>query len=220
MFVAHVALTLLGAVQIIPFTTVLTARCYRVFCQVAALTHAYKMVQRYGLPPFRPWSWANLTSWAQRALPSADFHYAMMALVFLPHPPRALLVVPSGTLALYHVMAFCRSHFSNTSLWKKYGARANDWLAARQSQALVVMAGAEVALGLLLVVELLSPRRQLLLVFFMWNMLKMRYHAPDSAAYHRQVWALLDEKTLPLRARVPAIQTLLGYIQRWFLTIR
>ena len=49
-----------------------------------------------------------------------------------------------------------------------------------------------------------------------WNTLKLRMHVPDAAAYHRLVWQGLDQRTAPLRQRLPLLNTPIGYIQRWF----
>ena len=56
-----------------------------------------------------------------------------------------------------------------------------------QGQALVFNAAAEIGVGFLLLVGLVSPQRSLLLTFVYWkNFLPTRYHTPDAAGYHRQ----------------------------------
>ena len=56
-----------------------------------------------------------------------------------------------------------------------------------QGQALVFNAGAEIGVGFLLLVGLVTPQRSLLLAFVYWkNFLPTRYHTPDAAGYHRQ----------------------------------
>ena len=56
-----------------------------------------------------------------------------------------------------------------------------------QGQALVFNAGAEIGVGFLLLVGLVTPQRSLLLTFIYWkNFLPTRYHTPDAAGYHRQ----------------------------------
>ena len=56
-----------------------------------------------------------------------------------------------------------------------------------QGQALVFNAGAEIGVGFLLLVGLVTPQRSLLLTFVYWkNFLPTRYHTPDAAGYHRQ----------------------------------
>ena len=58
---------------------------------------------------------------------------------------------------------------------------------ALQQQALLLNAGAEIGLGFLTVATLAVPPRNFLLPFMTWQMLRMRYWAPDAASYHRQV---------------------------------
>lgn len=56
-----------------------------------------------------------------------------------------------------------------------------------QREAFHCSAYAEIALGFLLIFQLVTPMRNLTLIFFYWNLLKMRYQTPDSSASHRQV---------------------------------
>jgi hypothetical protein len=39
---------------------------------------------------------------------------------------------PIVTLSVYHIFAYLSKNFGRTSLWLKYGAGANEWLATRQ----------------------------------------------------------------------------------------
>lgn len=53
---------------------------------------------------------------------------------------------------------------------------------------LVSAAGSEIMLGGVLVLAQLSARsRNIMQAFLYWQLLRMRYHVPGSAAYHRQV---------------------------------
>jgi hypothetical protein len=47
-----------------------------------------------------------------------------------------------------------------------------------------------------------------------------RYHISDSAAMHRQAWHSMDRRTSGIRARFPFINTAVGYVSRWFLSLR
>jgi hypothetical protein len=61
-----------------------------------------------------------------------------------------------------------------------------------QGQALVFNAGAEIGVGLLLLMGLVTPARSIMLTFIYWrNFLPTRYNTPDSASYHRQVRQLV-----------------------------
>ena len=63
-------------------------------------------------------------------------------------------------------------------------------LCALQGQALVFNAAAEIGVGFLLLLGLLTPQRSFLLAFVYWrNFLPTRFHTPDAAGFHRQVCA-------------------------------
>ena len=93
-----------------------------------------------------------------------------------------------------------RSEFaSHCAIWCKSGAGGSCTRFERcpmgcwgfqQGQALVLNAFAEIGVGFLLLLGLLSPARSILLTLIYWkNVLPVRYHSPDAASYHRQVCA-------------------------------
>lgn len=92
--------------------------------------HGYKVLQQFGAPSFRPFS--ALKEWASRALPSTDFQYASMSLVFLPRIPTRLVFVPSTVLATYHVMLYVALHYQHTALWEKYGRKLHKTMVEKQ----------------------------------------------------------------------------------------
>eukprot|EP00798_Chlamydomonas_sp_ICE-L_P012820 gene12820-7463_t len=47
----------------------------------------------------------------------------------------------------------------------------------------------------------------------------MRYLQSDMMTYHREMWSLLDQKTISYRMRVPIVEKGLGYIMMWFLKV-
>lgn len=56
-----------------------------------------------------------------------------------------------------------------------------------QQQALLYNAGAEIGTGFVVILNLLTPPRNIFLVFIHWQWLRMRYWSPDSANHHRMV---------------------------------
>lgn len=56
-----------------------------------------------------------------------------------------------------------------------------------QGQALQYNAVAEIGIGFVSVLSLLSPPRNFLVPFLVFNFLRMRYWSPDAATFHRQV---------------------------------
>ncbi|KAK9806982.1 hypothetical protein WJX72_009425 [[Myrmecia] bisecta] len=218
LFGLHTLLLLLALVYLQPLKPRLSWAAWRLSQQVALVMYAYKVFLKAGAPPLRPFP-AGIKNWVARVTPSTDFQYLLMTLMFLTARPITLVLVPTLVLALYHTSAFAASRFGQHPLWRKYGAPAHAWLTSRQTQALTYNAAAEIGVGFLVIAALLSPPRNLLLVFLYWNFLRMRFYSPDAAAYHRQVWGSINMKVSPLLDRVPALRMPIGYVQRWFLNM-
>ncbi|BDA49740.1 hypothetical protein COCOBI_14-3600 [Coccomyxa sp. Obi] len=216
LFILHTALLLLGLCVVQPLSSFLSYRAWRWFLALSVLSHGYKLFLKYGKPALRPFP-AALKAWFGPAAMSTDFQYLLLSILFLQARPMTLVVVPIWILALYHFFAYASQHFSSNPLWIKYGADAHRFLSANQGQALVFNAGAEIGTGLLLLVGLLTPARSIMLTFIYWrNFLPARYNTPDSAAYHRQAWAVLAEKASPVLQAVPLLQTPINFIKRGF----
>lgn len=58
-----------------------------------------------------------------------------------------------------------------------------------QREALFYNAAAEVGVGFILIVLLLTPRRAIMNTFAYWQWLRVRYGSPDSQAYQSMVGA-------------------------------
>ncbi|GMH34009.1 hypothetical protein BSKO_01843 [Bryopsis sp. KO-2023] len=211
LFGAHFVLLILGALSFLPFST---RMMHRYFLQLAIITHGFKIYRQFGGPPFRPFS--ALKEWAARALPSTDFQYACMSLVFLPRMPTRLVVVPSSVLAAYHVVSFLAAKYRGSALWEKYGRGIHAKMVANQRGALGVNAMSEICVGLFMIVQMLSPARNVLVAFIYWQWLRTRFFSPDAAQYHRQAWQKIGEKANPFLNAVPFLRMPLGYAQRWF----
>ena len=118
-----------------------------------------------------------------------------MAFILLPQRPMTMAVVSPGCLAVYHSMAFLKKKFHGTAVWEKTRLdRLHALLVRNQQSALMLNASAEIAIGFMAFMQLLSPGRSVSLVFVYWNFLKMRYNCPDAAKYHKQCWALLGQR--------------------------
>ncbi|KXZ42124.1 hypothetical protein GPECTOR_200g362 [Gonium pectorale] len=155
-------------------------------------------------------------AWIQRVMPTADFLQLIVSLSFSAHPPMTLVAAPPLILSAYHAAAYAAAHFSGHALWQSHGSRLHALMLRRQPDALLMIAFCEVATGLLLVAQLLTPARSLLTLLFYTQILKLKLHVPDSAVHHRQVWRKLDEMTLPYRRQVPAVERLIQLAVNWF----
>ncbi|GFR52980.1 hypothetical protein Agub_g15669, partial [Astrephomene gubernaculifera] len=99
------------------------------------------------------------------------------------------------------------------------GSRLHALMLRRQHDALLLNAFCEIATGLLLLLRLLTPARSPMVLLMFVQILKLKLHMPDTAAHHRQVWRIIDEKTLSYRRAVPAIERLIQWAANWFMSI-
>lgn len=129
MLCSNLQLLVLAVVYLQPFFLYWSRFAHRWFLQIAIITQGLKVYQAYGFPKF---NLESLKAWAMQALPSSDFHYLSMALIFLPQPPITMMMVPYVVLAVYHVAAYAAANFSRHPLWQKYGEKAYRWLLANR----------------------------------------------------------------------------------------
>uniref|UniRef100_A0A162AK22 Uncharacterized protein n=1 Tax=Daucus carota subsp. sativus TaxID=79200 RepID=A0A162AK22_DAUCS len=77
---------------------------------------------------------------------------------------------------------------------------------------------AEIGIGFLLIVSLVSWQRNIIQTFMYWQLLKLMYHAPVTASYHQSMWAQIGRIVNPLVASyAPFLSTPISTIQRWWL---
>lgn len=215
LLVINLLMVPLGLVAVSPFP--LSQRSYSLLLLLSLVNQGMKLVKQYGLPGL---PLARLKDWGMRALPSTDAHYLSLSLLFLPQPPAAMLVVPLLVLAVYYVATLSGVMFGGAPWWRKWGRPYHQWLASHQQKALLINAYAEVGLGFLLLVQLLTPARAMLLTFAYWNMLKMRYWSADAAQYHRAVWQSMGQRADPYLARVPLLLRVVEMVKKWFNSVR
>ncbi|KAK9809760.1 hypothetical protein WJX73_003583 [Symbiochloris irregularis] len=219
LFVMHLALILLAVLHLQPLSRRWSQRAWLYFLQTSALSSFYRVYLKHGLPKLRPFP-AALKQWAQPVTTSHDFQYTMLSLLFIGSKPIALVLMPPTVLALYHVSAYLSQVDSiRTSWpWRKYGARMHAWMAANQRQALLYNACAEIGTAFVSVLALLSPPRNFLVPFFVFNFLRMRYWSPESASYHRQAWSMVNQRAGFILQYVPILQRPVDWVQNWFLS--
>ncbi|KAK9832531.1 hypothetical protein WJX81_006381 [Elliptochloris bilobata] len=213
LFGLHLAQLVLAAGVLLPVRA-WGARPWQLFQLAAFAAHGVKTVLKHGWPQR---SMPALQAYAASAMPSTDFQYMLMALMLLASRPMALAILPTITLALYHAMAYAAGKLGHTAMWPRTGGRAHAWLLARQAKALEVNAFAEVGTGFLLVLALFTAHRSILLTFYYWkNFLPLRYWSPDSAACHRQAWAVIQQYAAPVLRAVPLLNYPIRAVGRWF----
>jgi hypothetical protein len=138
-----------------------------------------------GLPP--SWRWADVRAWAAGALATSDAQYALLAAMAASQRPMVGLLPPFVVMAGYHVGGALEAHLGRTPWWQRHGAQAYRTMLAKRQAVAGFVAQSEILLGLTLTLGLLLPGRAPLFTLWVWQFLRLRFWAPDSAAYHRQV---------------------------------
>ncbi|GJP31393.1 hypothetical protein CLOM_g21982 [Closterium sp. NIES-68] len=216
-FVAHAWVIVMALIALFPFCPrALLIRAFRFALFGGLLASALSILQQHGRPAAL--SLDALKAWLQTLLTGPHLLNLMHCSVFLPSPyPIALALLPLAARSVLPLAAHLRQHFSQAALYRTYLAKPCDWLAANRQQVELFTANTEVMLGPLLAFYLLTPQRSFFQVFLYWQLLKMRFHAPASAWYHRQIWGHLETTVLPpVQRYVPFLLTPIGYVKGWF----
>jgi|APGre2960657444_1045066.scaffolds.fasta_scaffold01335_11 hypothetical protein len=206
---------------------------YRTAFAAAALAHGYRAA--YTLKPRVEAALGGARSLPalQAAAPalyrdlfaSNAFLYAVCCLTFLLSRPTGMALLPVALLCLLQLAAAA----SKTPLGQTPRAKAlYDQLQARLPVLLSINATAQVAVGLTLLMGLLTRAREVPKTLVYWNVvLRGLYHCGDatvfkmklpgtSSLYHGLAWKALDAQARPLLNRVPPVQRLVNNLARWF----
>ncbi|KAJ9529612.1 hypothetical protein QJQ45_014370 [Haematococcus lacustris] len=229
---AALQLLVLALVHLLPLKPRWSVIAFRTFMQLTVLGQGYKLYLEHGLPQLRPFSWPRLQEGLARVVPSDTFHYLVLAAAFLAHMPLSLALAPMVLLSGLELVRFGQEAGRGKAWWSRLQPLASMVLGKKRELQLA-SAYSEIATGVLLLLSLLGcggdsglagsarrPARNIMLTFAYWNLLKMRYHVSESAAIHRTVWHSLAARTAGVRERVPVLQKALGWVSRWFLSVR
>lgn len=127
-------------------------------------------------------------------------------------------VLPVACRSLEQVAPYLKHNFSSTQLYRKFLAKPCLFVESNGTTLRGFSAKAEVGLGFLLIILMITPQRNMVQALVYWQLLKLKYHSPTSAAHHREAWSRLGAVVNPLIQRfAPFAQTPLGYVQGWFL---
>ncbi|KAH7284903.1 hypothetical protein KP509_33G002000 [Ceratopteris richardii] len=154
----------------------------------------------------------------QSSIAAKEFLYLLYSTVFITTlAPIKFAVIPVICQSLLNVTQFLKRDFRNTYIYRKYLDNLCKWVDANQSTVSMLSANCEIGVGFLLVFLLLSPRKNFVQVLAYWQLLKLMYHAPATAYFHRSIWSHIGTRVNPLIYRyVPFLQTPLQFAQRWF----
>lgn len=220
---SHVSLVLLGSGYLLFMflRPALAGVLYYQFLLIAAASHLAKVGKRYGAPRVLPWqgfqpTLQKLKSYMMPIAATTDLQYAVISISLISSRPLLPAIVPMFVLAVFHTSYMLAGQYGSHPMYRTYGAPLHSKLVARQRDAQLGNAGAEIMTGFLLIAMILTPARNLLQTFLYWQILRTRYWTPDCREYHRQAWSVVGLQARPLLDKVPALNTPIGFVQRWF----
>ncbi|KAK9114678.1 hypothetical protein Syun_021475 [Stephania yunnanensis] len=195
----------------------LSTRAYRLSFMGTIISSVYSLYTLYGKP--RAWNLQALQVWLQSVIATKDFIYFLYCLMFVSSNMQVkFALIPVLCRSLEHVAKFLRSNFSRSSLYRKYLEEPCLWVESNTTTLNILASHAQIALGFLLILSLLSWQRNIIQTFMYWQLLKLMYQAPVTAGYHQSVWSKIGRTVNPLVNRyAPFLNTPISTAQRWWL---
>ncbi|KAJ4707153.1 transmembrane protein 33-like [Melia azedarach] len=195
----------------------LSNRAYRLSFMGTACSSLYSLYSLYGRP--RAWNMPALQVYFQSVIATKDFIYFIYCLTFVTsHLCLKFALIPILCRSVEYVAKFLRRNFNRSSLYRKYLEDACVWVESNSTTLSILSSHAEIGLGFLLILSLLSWQRNIIQTFMYWQLLKLMHHAPVTAGYHQSVWAKIGRMVNPLIHRyAPFLNTPITAIQRWWL---
>ncbi|EES18791.1 hypothetical protein BDA96_09G267900 [Sorghum bicolor] len=180
------------------------------------LSSGYSLYSTYGKP--RAWNMPAIQAWLQSVLATKDFIRLMFSsMLFTSQLHLKIAALPVLCWALDHVARFLRRNFARSSFYRQYLEEPCLWVETNNTTLSLLSSNAEIALGFLLIISLLSWRRSIIQTFMYWQVLKLMYHAPVTSSYHQSAWAKIGRIVNPYIHRyAPFLQTPISAIQRWW----
>lgn len=208
---------IVALIGIIPLATrQLQLKGYRLSLLGTTCTTGYTIFALYGLP--RVGNVQAVQAWCHHVTSSKDFIPFMYCLMFVTSKLHLKLVlVPVICWALEHVARFLRRHFTNSSLYRAYLEPLCTWVEANTTAVNFLIANAEILLGFLMILSLFSKQRNAMQTFMCWQLLKLMYHSPLTAGYHRAIWLKIGRTANPyINSYTPFLHDPINAGMRWW----
>ncbi|XP_051115487.1 uncharacterized protein LOC127240712 [Andrographis paniculata] len=195
----------------------LSNRAYRLSFLGTACCSLYSLYSQYGKP--RAWNLQALQVWFQSVVVTKDFINSVYCLTFITsHLCLKFALIPILCQVVEHMAKFLRRNFSRSTLYRKYLEQACVWVESNTSTLSILSSQAEIGLGFLLIISLFSWQRNIIQAFMYWQLLKLMYHIPATASYHRSAWTKIGQSVNPLIYRyAPFLNRPLAAVQKWWL---
>ncbi|KAK6927987.1 TMEM33/Pom33 family [Dillenia turbinata] len=144
----------------------LSHRGYRLSFMGTACSSLFSLYTLYGVTLLCPichvskpraWNLQAVQTWFQSVIVTKDFIYFIYCLTFVTsHLYLRFALIPILCRALEHVAKFLRRNFSHSSLYRKYLEEPCVWVESNTTTLSILSSHAEIALGFLLIISLLS----------------------------------------------------------------
>ncbi|KAJ1688246.1 hypothetical protein LUZ63_019636 [Rhynchospora breviuscula] len=208
------AVAVLGIVPIL--TVHLSRKVYRLSLLGTIVSSLYSLYSLYGKP--RVWTLPAIQTWLQYIAIAKDFIHLMFCLILITSQAHfRIALIPVLCWSVDHVSRFLRHNFTHSSLYRRYLEQPCIFVETNNTMLSILSSHAEVALGFLLIISLLSWQRSLVQTFMYWNLLKQMYHAPMTSGYHRNVWSNIGRLINPyINQHAPFFNTTISAVQRWW----
>ncbi|MCL7025964.1 hypothetical protein MKW94_019561 [Papaver nudicaule] len=194
----------------------LSIKAHRLSFMGCLFTSIYTLYSAYGKP--RAWTLHAGQVWFQSVIETVDFMTFVHCLIFIrTHVHYKFALIPVLCRSLEHVAKFLRRNFGRSTLYRKYLDEPCLWVESNTNILHILTSQAEIGLGFLLILSLLSWQRNITQTFVYWQLLKLMYHTPVTAAYHQNIWANIGRTLNPLINRyAPFMNSAISAAQRWW----
>lgn len=195
----------------------LSDRAYKLALMGTACSSLYSLYSTYGKPS--AWNLQALQVWFQSVIATKDFIYFVYCLPFVTSQlTLKFALLPVMCRSVEQIAKFLRSKFSHSSLYRKYLEEPCVWVESNTATLGILSSQAEIGIGFLLIISLVSWQRNIIQTFIYWQLLKLMYHVPVTGGYHQNVWARIGKTVIPLVHRyAPFLDSPISAVQRWWL---
>ncbi|CAN7075947.1 hypothetical protein Bca4012_091561 [Brassica carinata] len=194
----------------------LSNRAYRLSFMGTACSSLYSLYSLYGRP--RAWNMQGMQVYFQSIVGAKDFIYFIYCLTFVTsNLCLKFALIPILCRALEQVAKFLRRNFTRSTIYRKYLEDPCVWVESNTTTLNILSSQAEIAIGFLLIISLLSWQRNFIQTFMYWQLLKLMYQAPVTAGYHQSNWSRIGRMVNPMIQRyAPVLNTPVTAVQRWW----
>ncbi|KAF8096857.1 hypothetical protein N665_0299s0019 [Sinapis alba] len=194
----------------------LSNRAYRLSFMGTACSSLFSLYSLYGRP--RAWNMQGMQVYFQSIVGAKDFIYFIYCLTFVTsNLCLKFALIPILCRALEQVAKFLRRNFTRSTIYRKYLEDPCVWVESNTTTLNILSSQAEIAIGFLLIISLLSWQRNFIQTFMYWQLLKLMYQAPVTAGYHQSNWSRIGRTVNPMIQRyAPFLNTPVTAVQRWW----